>query len=395
MTQNFKEAIPMSDARVADITVPLGYGLGAIASGQVLIAEESYRQVEMRIAAVTEPLGYGLGVIAPGQELRGEDAYRHAETLIGLLTKVDEGAPSGCIDGRVGLKMLNNAEIKAGLKSAGGNSISIFYGLEISGFFDDDSSIYKNYATAINVLENSGHTIGFHTRDVKAADLASYILEQREEFAGISVEEVVETMEAKKVKELATACAANDELEAINGKLSRNKQAYNDGKTESDADIAARLENTFGLAVNLSNDQIDRVEYERHIDRATLHDNSGRFKAWHPVKALLLADKILIARGIADGVLGRIQVLKDDGKGIHGHNESNVVGIKVHGMTLETRTVYEATSVKDFIVNGDEIGNQARDDFDHPDAKLATLLYQVGAKTHLTNGHQRGIIIGN
>jgi hypothetical protein len=349
----------------------------------------------VRAEVMTEPFGYGFGPIVPEQVLTSEQAHNHAEQLLGLLTKVESNAPGGCIDGRGALRMLNYEEVNAGLNAAGGNAISAFYGLEVSGFFGEDSSIFHDFIDVVVALEEAGHPIGFHTRDQKSRSLLSYILAQRDMFDKKSISDVVMAMEYMTSEQPGTACAGSDEMEQANGKLSRNSQIYLDGHLETTGEVEARIEHTFAMTEAQSYEPVPRDAFEALVDRATLMNNKGRLKNWHSVKALLLADKILLARGVSDGVLSRLQVLQDDGKGLHGHNESNVVFIKAHGVTLASMDIYKATGLKDFIVNGDEVGQQTSDTFGYPAAKIGVLLFQVGTLAQVTNGQQRGIILAS
>ncbi len=348
---------------------------------------------DLTVAAVTGPLGTGLGVIAPEVPQTQLEAEAHAEQLVELAKPVERLAPRVCIDGRVALYMLNGAEVKAGLKAAGGNGVTTYHSLELNGFFGESKSLYHNFGRTVYGLEENELTVGFHTDDKKAEALTALILKAREQVAGMSSDDAITHIEEMVLDINATGCGASDGVKGVNAKLSRVPQEKQDGSLESTEEVEARIEAHFAQVGDLAGEQPDRAAYDALVDKATELEESGYFNGWNPVKALLVADVVLNLRGVKDGVLSRIQVLHDDGKGAHGHTEQNINVIMKEDVTLETRDILEATGKKDFVVNAKQIANEGAKAFNNPAVALGAVMYQVGTKTHLTTAEQRGIVI--
>lgn len=351
----------------------------------------------LQVLAVTQPLGGGMGSVAPEFPTTMTESEAHAASLAEITKAVELGTPGGCIDGRVALSMLNGAEVKAGLKSAGANGITSYYGLEVTGFFSADSTPLRNFGHVVYDLEENGKPVGFHTDDKKAEPLKKTILGIRDRVAGMSSEEAfvfIEDLTPEELEMDATGCGASDALQGVNGKLSRCPQTKPDGTLETAEEVEARIEGAYALSGALAGEPVDRETFDTAVSRATELDEAGYFKAWNSVKALLVADVVLTLRGVGDGVLGRIQVLKDDGKGVHGHNESHIDVIMEDDKTLETKDIEETTGKKDFVVNAKQVAQQVAHTFNHPAAAVGAVMYQVGTKTQLTTGEQRGIILG-
>lgn len=347
------------------------------------------------VKAVTEPLEGGKGSIRAVNPVRGEAAQHLAEEIAGCAQEIYPDAPAGCIDGRVALMMLNGAEVLPGPKSAGGNAVCTFAALELTGYFQDGKSVQHHFARTVQLLEQAKQPVGFHTDDKKAPILKDLISRVRGIVAEKSIDDAVsyiaesDLQTAFGTEMTGTGCAANDDVAPICSVLAQAVQPNSEGVLESAADVALRLEHVRKVAEAVKGEVIDDDDYKTVVNGATAL--ASQLNSWNSLKALLIADKVLLANSVEDGVLSRIQVLEDDGAGVHGHTEDAIVVVRDKKVTLETSRVYQATGHKAFIANtsaaevaGSIFGEGVAD---------AIYLYHAAAQVHLTDGSQPAIVL--
>jgi hypothetical protein len=326
----------------------------------------------MRIKCiVTEPLGFGNGMIDAGYV---ENPETEAEKVREFIKPINNGVPSGCIDGRKVLWTLdrnNNVELRPCV--AGGAGITAYAAAELVGLFSDydKTSPAERYELTVEMLEcrtdNTSHSVvpGGHCDQ---GALTSNFNEGK------------------------TGCGAADQFAINIANLGDTPIIYTDKEgivhTETNEEIARRLSFIKSTLIAILGELFDEVAYSEMIVRAGELNHNGTFDKWSGVSMI----EVLRKRGDRT-----ITVLEDDHRGVHGHREWLVAVNMIPETTIDQNAYSAASDDKQvFDVDGWYIGKLADSLTDDKNTWLALrqagLAYQLGTYYTLANGTQRAAI---
>lgn len=318
------------------------------------LEKETFRSRELDVAQVnvivTPKLECGRGAI--GTDVSPDQATERGNTLPGYLEDATPGAGCGCIDGRCVLHTMAGQEAKLGPKLAGGNGLTTLFALALENYFDDDGSALMHFGRAINILEHQGNPIRMHTDEHTYGNIEAALAAFASELDSMqSLKDFIGKVEAADFAELLgddklkTACGMADGFEGAFANMSRRPQDIKDEATgevrkETAEEVQQRLDfiKVTTFVFNEADDAEAEATFERHVDRATVLDESGFFKDFSSIKLSLIMARVLRDQGSTDSVLDRIDVLQNNGEGVHGHTEWGVAGVskKLRGKVLNT-----------------------------------------------------------
>lgn len=307
--------------------------------------------------AVTEELGFGYGRIdAPSMDYT--EAQERANGVKPYVKKVDEKAPTGCIDGRPVLHDLSgNPESVLGAKLPGGEPITLLTAAELDDYFLDEAPIDQHFARIVWLQEKAESPVRFHIdsdhEDVTFSALQEY--RKTVNYIDDEVEALAVIAEiAQKYAKDGTGCGANDQLHGAFSNLASTPRKRTVGDLsviESEEDVHARLEANKAIQSAVLGGAFSEATFTKHVQRATELIERDDVKNWNSMQALMIADYVLKRIDPAFDIFDRIQVLEATHAGVHGHEE-DLIGLNtIEDTTVDSTAYTEATGEQLFVVD--------------------------------------------
>ena len=271
---------------------------------------------------IDDGMEWGVGNIVPIPETADAESQR---TLVkAALDSVEEVAErekgtSGCTDGRRPLKLLSGEEVPARKQLVGGNLVTAFYMAEALGdrfYKEPDAPVQERIGSVADFLVGNGYVPSGHVN-----------------------------------------CGAGAGFTTVSENVYHFTQDTN-GLFVARAKLL--------LPDGVYNETLHNEMVAGNQRRAT----DGTYDELNPQMFLDAIERVAGKRAIAE--------LNDDGRGVHGHVEENILRMRIGNRAINEAKLAEATGGREaFVVNDDEMDELARlfarggNDVDYAVARMA------------------------
>ncbi len=314
---------------------------------------ERLHTMETQILAVTDALGQGQGAIHVKHEDTQQEAEARAETVLNYYENVPAGRPVGCIDGRDVLETIDGDVSELGPKTAGGSAISGLYARAMEGHISTITDAYSNLASVIDMLEEQGEAPARFHIDADNKDKVFSALEMaRTEFSDVSsIDDFISAVITNEHIPAGTGCGMGDQFKGAVSCMARQPRTYKRGDqeiTETTEEATMRLAFMRSSTQAISSDTFDDSVFDSQVENATAMVEAGALNEFNELKALIIADRVLLDAGVEGGVYKRLEVLGTSDEGVHGHDEDGVTIMKTKGKVFNVSRYFQETGDRYF-----------------------------------------------